>query len=82
MKIETKFEWGEELWHMHKNQPKKSRFTELSINSTYSGYNDGGWGTPRSYPIRILYGTGIGAEAIWKLENELFRTKEELIASL
>lgn len=69
MKIETKFDVGDEVWFMYQNKCYGNVIAAIRI---YIG-SDG-------YTIEYLFNTTNGD--VWKDEISLFSTKEELINSL
>jgi len=83
MKIETKFNSGNEVWFMFKNKPHKDTVTNFFVDCSYKGGSDTGWGG-RCYPILISYRFTPDGQSglVTKDESECFPTKEELLASL
>ena len=71
MKIETKYNIGQEVWFMKENKPTKQvvGFVEIIAAST----------TSKSF---IQYGLKIEGSVERVVENKLFPTKEELLKSL
>lgn len=85
MQIESKYNYHDQLWYMKDNKPTQICIDEFKAECTYNGYADGGWGTERTYPIRFWYRDGNRKTANnegWIPEYSLFKTKEELLASL
>lgn len=82
MEINTKYNYLESLWYMKDNKPTTISVSEFKIECLYSGYADGGWGTKRTFPIKIYYRTNYSKPTEWIPEEKLFKTKEELINSL
>lgn len=83
MKIETKYDVGEELWHLYFNKAQKDTFTHLKI-VTYSPNELGKLETEIKYGfIPPLIGMPVNYDrTIWVGVENVFRTKEELLASL
>lgn len=69
MKIETKYEIGQEVWFMHNNKPTCMPIKYIAINVH---------GIKQSTIQYVFQADG----DIWLTEHKLFITKEELIASL
>ena len=70
MKIETKYNIGDEVWFLSYNSPRKARICVMSIY------------VQNSSEITILYSLN-EKELYWhKNEQDLFATKEELLKSL
>lgn len=69
MKIETKYELGQEVWFMHANKPILMPIKHITVD-----VHDIGQAT-------IQYVFQADGD-IWLTEHKLFSTKEELIASL
>jgi len=86
MTIETKFNYGDIVWYMTENKPHKIEITEFKAECIYSGYSELEWGSERTYPIRFWYrdGQSRGGDKTtgWIPEYSLFKSKEELLASL
>lgn len=86
MEIKLKYNYQDTLWYMEKNKPTQITINEFRVRCEYSGYADGGWGTERTYPIKIYYRDRINylndPNAGWIPEYLLFKTKEELLQSL
>lgn len=79
--IEINYEAGETAWYMKNNKPAGSSIIGFKVICTYQGYNDGGWGSERTFPIKKFYLVNRNPE-IWLPDNELFKTKQDLINSL
>lgn len=69
MKIETKFNVGDEVWFMCQNRSIQNTITSIRI---YIGSDE--------YTIEYLFNDRYGD--LWKNEKYTFPTKEELIKSL
>ena len=88
MIIETKFEYGDTVWYIKENKPTSIKVTELRIEFTYSGYS-GEWmpgvkpgeSKYNAYPQKEYYREDYYQKE-WISAERLFKTKEELLASL
>lgn len=69
MKIETKYDLGQEVWFMHNNIPTCMPIINIAISVCGIKH------TITQYVFQA-------DEEIWLTEHKLFATKEELIASL
>lgn len=86
MKIETEvYNLNEELFYMRDNAVTKFYPKALRIDSSYHGYSGENWGDVScgrggGFPIHVLYAEDDKSPYIH--HKRLFRSKEELIASL
>lgn len=72
MKIETKFNCSDYVWFMYKDKPMLSMITRIKTLQNYS-----------SSKLIIEYGVHVVDDAFYtRYEEQVFATKEELIASL
>lgn len=71
MKIETKFDCMDYVWFMYKNKPMLDIITNIKVSVDYI-----------SKRIFIEYSVNAPDTGYTRMENEIFATKEELIASL
>lgn len=71
MIFETKFNPGEEVWFMHYNKPQKFTIEKVKCSASTS------FRYVNVYEMRYN-----STSPLIKHENELFRTKQELIESL
>ena len=76
MKIETKYDIGQEVWFMYENKPKIMKVWDITveINTKFDGQYEYG-----TYHRAYYHDFGHHNKV---LEYELFPTKEELLKSL
>lgn len=78
MNIETKYDIGQEVWLMSKNEVAQGLIIKLEINVNLNmGDPDGG-----EYSTFINYIVRVSGEDMVKRTEKLFATKADLIASL
>lgn len=73
MIIETKFNVGDEVWYMKDNKPFKDEITIIVTQTNYPIF----WDYKLDIRTEIMYSLKI--EGKLYNENQLFKTKEELI---
>ena len=66
MKIETKYDIGQEVWTLVANRPYKCKVLSFKVDVSLAGVN-----------VHYIIGKGV-----LRSEQELFPTKEELLKSL
>lgn len=77
-----KYEFRDILWYMKDNKPTQIIIDSFYVECTYKGDSIMRWGSS-SYPILIYYAKGLsGTKTNWIKQSDLFKTKEELLASL
>lgn len=70
MIITTKFKYQDTVWFMNNNAVNNGKVIKVS---TFSSFDN---------PVRILYEISYASNFVELIEQRLFATKEELIASL
>jgi hypothetical protein len=82
MTIETKYNIGDEVWFISNNKPVCSKIQKPHFTADYSNKKEYNLEEMLGWQLEYMeYGFGCEFPAN-RLETELFKTKEELIASL
>ena len=81
MTINTKFEYGQEVYYMRNNKINKGVVAELRIVFTYCGYS-GAWNS-QAFPMREEYAFyQENNKWVYLRASSIFPTKEQLINTL
>lgn len=80
MKIETKFDVGQEVYFMHDNKVQTAKITEVNI--TIFELNAQYCTTKSTCLYKLSFRASERSGSIVKDESELFATKEDLLKSL
>lgn len=78
MTIETKYDPGQTVWLMLKNEAVQGLITKIEIKANLNMDNPDG----AAYDIWVDYTVRVSGEDITKRTEKLFATKVDLIASL